>query len=444
MSLSVVILVVWLIHESSAGFFRGQRGQSNRHSEEDVIASGESMLNDFSIPTKCLEDPDSDDCRQKFRNLQRYTIPTGAVIDHDEIHGVKPRNIENDFLPQSTTKPHSYVSDYDARGLATSAPTKDMCYGNMKRYNKKLCFSEMPSVSIEPSEQPTLNPNGEGNFGGDPSSPSARPSGSPSQTPTVLPTPSPTTSPPTPSPTPSTNRPTESGLGQCERDCDTDADCEGDLYCFQRDRYQAVPGCDGMGESDGSRSDYCTSVTPPPVDSPTPPSDGDVCRIQLYWDSSFNWQGSSEEMNWCMICGNPNLIPSPTCETGDNLYIQECNVWQSTYFEFIDERQSSNGDYTTMIQVQGTDLCLERSGAPGIRLSVFLETCSINRPRQRWTVGDLPISCDGNDSEFEIGQPVDGTDLCLTTHHHPKHGEEVELFPCTVARGDDTSLWTTI
>lgn len=47
-------------------------------------------------------------------------------------------------------------------------------------------------------------------------------------------------------------------LGRCQGDCDSDSDCRGDRVCFQRDAYQAVPGCDG-GEEDGSATDYCVN-----------------------------------------------------------------------------------------------------------------------------------------------------------------------------------------
>ena len=48
-------------------------------------------------------------------------------------------------------------------------------------------------------------------------------------------------------------------LGECEGDCDDDEDCESGLYCYQREPYDPIPGCEGLGESDGSRTDYCTT-----------------------------------------------------------------------------------------------------------------------------------------------------------------------------------------
>ena len=55
-------------------------------------------------------------------------------------------------------------------------------------------------------------------------------------------------------------------LGLCEGDCDTDSECLPGLICYQRDSFQAVPGCIG-GEGDSSKTDYCTYA---PGGSPTP------------------------------------------------------------------------------------------------------------------------------------------------------------------------------
>lgn len=44
--------------------------------------------------------------------------------------------------------------------------------------------------------------------------------------------------------------------GLCQGDCDDDSDCAGELVCYQRGRYESVPGCRG-GHEDSSKSDYC-------------------------------------------------------------------------------------------------------------------------------------------------------------------------------------------
>mmetsp|Transcript_13320 Transcript_13320/g.28769 ORF Transcript_13320/g.28769 Transcript_13320/m.28769 type:complete len:787 (+) Transcript_13320:1072-3432(+) len=43
-------------------------------------------------------------------------------------------------------------------------------------------------------------------------------------------------------------------LRDCEGDCDNDSECAGSLRCFARDGTEAVPGCDGAGNS---ATDYC-------------------------------------------------------------------------------------------------------------------------------------------------------------------------------------------
>ena len=63
-------------------------------------------------------------------------------------------------------------------------------------------------------------------------------------------------------------------LTLCQGDCDEDDDCEGDLVCFQRGKYDDVPGCSGI---DSSRTDYCydpsaqtSTTTQAPVPAPVP------------------------------------------------------------------------------------------------------------------------------------------------------------------------------
>jgi len=43
-------------------------------------------------------------------------------------------------------------------------------------------------------------------------------------------------------------------LGRCQADCDSDEQCDGDLVCFERDAFEAVPGCLGDGTKEW---DYC-------------------------------------------------------------------------------------------------------------------------------------------------------------------------------------------
>jgi hypothetical protein len=51
-----------------------------------------------------------------------------------------------DFNQAPVSAPHTFVTDFPIGSFSTSAPTKDMCYGNMAK-NPKFSLSEMPSVS---------------------------------------------------------------------------------------------------------------------------------------------------------------------------------------------------------------------------------------------------------------------------------------------------------
>ena len=57
-------------------------------------------------------------------------------------------------------------------------------------------------------------------------------------------------------------------LQECQGDCDKDGDCAGELYCFERDGLEAVPGCSGEAESETGK-DYCAA--------PATISTADVC-----------------------------------------------------------------------------------------------------------------------------------------------------------------------
>lgn len=61
-------------------------------------------------------------------------------------------------------------------------------------------------------------------------------------------------------------------LGLCEGDCDNDTDCEGSLVCYQRDKFEDAPGCDG-GTTFGADTDFCApaigSAPEPSTDAPT-------------------------------------------------------------------------------------------------------------------------------------------------------------------------------
>ena len=72
-------------------------------------------------------------------------------------------------------------------------------------------------------------------------------------------------------------------LQECQGDCDDDDDCDWGLYCFQRGRYDGVPGCSG-GESESASSDFCAPL--PPERQPLP----GTFRLKLWWQPGYVWQ----------------------------------------------------------------------------------------------------------------------------------------------------------
>jgi hypothetical protein len=383
----------------------------------------------LSLPSKCIEDPEDPECR---RMMLQINFPVG-IVD-------LPGGVFTDRAPSPPVT--SFVTDFPHGAIATSAPTKDMCYGNMVAnggVHHKFCYSEMPSVSMEPSVQPTGFPQG-GQSAGDrgddiPSTdePSVQPSASPVPKLVLVPVEpsSPPSNMPPPNTTPSTivpstqqqpnSSPSEVRIGQCQGDCDADEDCEAGLYCYQRAASEAVPGCPGS-ETDESRTDYCTDVAP--VMAPVRPSTCDSFRLKLYWEEGYYWQEVDIEREWCAACLDQ------VCREGETLLLHEC-AWDSAYFDFVDLGQDEDAIW---IHAVDTNLCLERILDD---TSTTLEICDATNPLQRWTAPDGNCMVD----RFEIGQKIDDEDYCLTTHHHPKYGEEVELFPCSVARSDKTSYW---
>ena len=244
-----------------------------------------------------------------------------------------------------------------------------------------------------------------------------------------LPTTSPTTSmtpsdvastDPTPNPgSISIPRPKVYPLQQCQGDCLWHEDCDDGMFCFQRDPYESVPGCSG-GENDGTKTDYCTYI--PPVVAPVEPPTTDNFRIKMFWNDYY-WQEEKFDRVWCMQCKDG-------CEQGELMFLHYC-AWDSARFDFLEIMDT---DHVIQISVVDTDLCLERSGT-----STSLEICNSDEPLQYWKTTEG--SFDG-DYFFEFIQYIDDEEYCVTTHHHPKYGEVIELFPCNVARYDTTSYWT--
>ena len=334
----------------------------------------------------------------------------------EDIMFKEPRPIVSSFISNNFADDEEYA--------VSSSPTRDLCYGNMERLAyKKYCHSEMPSISLEPTEMPTNSPH----------HPQVGEPWSNSDTPSILPSlmlpsslspsfPSITLA---PSPFPHHHNPTK--IGMCHGDCNTPSDCDEGLYCYQRMNFEAVPGCPGT-EWDESRTDYCTNTTnaDDSAEVPSPLPTEDSFRLKLYWNSSYWWQESNEEKKWCISCPRRPGVAVPTCHAGDLL---------SVHFQTEPWGNHSDDSLSLIIQVVNTTLCLERHDTTNVTLA----TCNTTNDQQQWTSPQAPWTLD---ESFEIiHRPRRSDDLCLTIHHHPKLGDVIKMIPCPVSRHDNSSLW---
>jgi len=226
-------------------------------------------------------------------------------------------------------------------------------------------------------------------------------------------------------------------LQQCQGDCDVDSHCDWGLYCVQRSRSDdPVPGCDVLG-SRPSRRDFCA---PLPAEQKMTPG---AFRMRLYWQEGYIWQDNPREFFWCVTrdyngndkgyCWYGDLLA--TCNS-DQLYLTRCTNDKRQAFVFIPVTSDE-----VMIQVgTGEDLCFERGNTPnGGRRSIFLQPCDGTNPLQVWFA---PSGSFRDGDKFELSQK-DFDTQCVSTDHHPKEGEVLELHSCEALRAPDseTSYW---
>lgn len=386
-----------------------------------------------SLPSICLENPDDPVCEKDhwvYYNPEYYT------------RGKKnfPPREEKDNAPSASPRTVN-VPTVRYYPLATSSPTKDMCYGNMAKFNPgKFCHSEMPSVSAEPSEQPTHFPTGaDGEDARPVSTPS--PSESPSASPTLVPS----------------IRPSESPSARPSIDImDDDIDHFDDP---DSEDMSPTPSPSESPSHNPSSFSYDDSEDSGRPNDDTgeyikPPSDPNAVRLKLYWQRGYYWQEETFERKWCMRCEN-NL----DCQAGEKLFLGNCSdSWQQTaYFSLI----SYGGHEFVQIQVISADgakrksrqrrkrngrrsssgLCLDRSNGR----HVTLQQCTDAREEQLWRAPQGSYrEIRKNSNRFELSQSLfGGMDYCLTNHHHPKYGETLEMYTCDQARRDQTNFWNT-
>lgn len=153
-----------------------------------------------------------------------------------------------------------------------------------------------------------------------------------------------------------------------------------------------------------------------------------IMRIHLAWSKG----------KWCIYSDYDGFPGSGTCWYGlddarpcrsDQMYVARCgsDYRQAIIFEVLDDGE-------VLIKLgNGENKCWERN-----RREIFLRTCDQNNSLQRWFAPNGSFS----GSRFELSQR--GYERqCVSTAHHPKAGEVVELHSCEALRRPDfqTSYW---
>lgn len=438
-----------------AGTLRGQQRQKEdeiglRRTLSDLIFYTDSSSNapppvqKNAIPAICLESPDDPICDKLH---QIYYLPEYLTQSQES--------------PRRDTRPATAPTGIPTvHYVATNSPTRDLCYGNMAKFQHgKFCHSEMPSVSMEPSDQPTQFEDGP-----DEDSSSSAPSGSQAPTtiipatripsvaptshvPTFTPSERPSASPSAPAPT---IRPSERPSASPSMDVDDD------IVHFDD------PESEDVDDTDAPSVGPSISAAPtnaPTTHAPTLPEgeqfsydeDGDgresvvnyagpyrpnssAFRLKLYWETGYYWQEEMFERKWCMRCSD-----NQECGVGEHLFLGDCGNWhRSAYFDFV-----YFGNNVVQIELilssSGQDqhkLCLERN--TGDDRQVTLHNCNVGNINQHWKASLGSFTGD----RFEISQTLfGGVEYCLTNHHHPKYGERLELFTCEETRRDTTNFW---
>ena len=147
------------------------------------------------------------------------------------------------------------------------------------------------------------------------------------------------------------------------------------------------------------------------------PPKTDSFRLRLYWEDGYRWQGSPEEMFFCM--------ESNTKET-NAVYINECDSSPEQQWIQVED---------TIRPQRDTNLCMTVTGVMLVGKPVRLVKCDGG--------DDQKITGVQEDVEFEL-QPTMYKGKCFTQHHHPCADEVIYPEDCEKARRHKTSFWGSV
>lgn len=202
-------------------------------------------------------------------------------------------------------------------------------------------------------------------------------------------------------------------LQRCEGNCIDDYSCDGDMICYDRRAGDAVPGCffndtSANGISNDSDAKVCIERTSLLETN---------LRLRMYWEEGYYWQEDVGETWWCMR------------HDSGKAEISRCDSRKSEQVM----RLIMLPDGQAMIKSVELGKCIRNSRSGG---QARFTTCNQEDPQQ------LFIAQNGgwNSRHFEITK-IGEEDDCLTQLHHPRNGEEIEMYDCLDERRHTTSAW---
>jgi hypothetical protein len=210
-------------------------------------------------------------------------------------------------------------------------------------------------------------------------------------------------------------------LHKCQGDCDVDTDCVGTLVCLQRSAGQVVPGCIG---SDASTTSYCVDYSA--RNNGASPALTKGVALKMYWRYGYFWQEETIERKWCMKCdGGSN------CKPGQGIFVTNCDTDVATGWGFL---VATDGSIMIKMASATANLCIQ---AYQNARFLTVQTCDEGAIAQRFrSIGGQRVVGD----KFEL-RPLIAPTMCVTQDHHPKQGEYLGLWNCSIPEGDTTNFW---
>ena len=164
-------------------------------------------------------------------------------------------------------------------------------------------------------------------------------------------------------------------------------------------------------------------------------------QLKLYWEEGYNWQEEYFERKWCMMFDYDGYPGTGRCWYGteirpcnpDQVYVAKCGTDPRQRFDLELLPPNDENEELFMIRIPSKGSCLELDDR-----AVFIRPCNPLNYLQHWKT----INGNLSGRRFEM-VPVSRTSHCITQAHHPKPGEVVETYRCTIARSPThlTSFW---